>query len=212
MKNKIAIFGGCSNAGKTTLIDEISKRCGFKNSKKFELIKKEAIKRNISDKALFENFNYLEEEAIKSILGDNSPDPFLLDSHYAIQPKIDNSLAQGVLPSGRVEEAYVLSFCDNAIKELAKNSAVDLFYVYTDIGDIISRRTNNMRNYYVLQRSLDRDNILEEIANEHKMFSSMYDSLANLGGSVKKYEIENKKGRLEDKVTEIISILGSIEK
>jgi ribosome biogenesis GTPase A len=203
MTTKLAIFGGCSNSGKTTLIGELSKRYDLEQAKKFELIRKEAAKKGMAEDKLFENFLELEMIALKSIRSSVYDKPFLLDSHYAIQPQIDDALARGIVPTERIEEPYVLSFGEDTLREIAENLTVDLFYVYTDLGEIVSRRTNNLRNYYVPQRSLDPENILHEINEEHGMFLKTYNTLKDFGGLVKRYEIENRKGKLEETIGEL---------
>jgi adenylate kinase len=207
MTRKLAVFGGCSNAGKTTIIGELSKRYGLEQAKKFELIKNEAAKRGMPEDKLFKNFLELEMAALKSLGYSSADKPFLLDSHYAIQPQIDDSIARGIIPQTRIEEPYVLSFGEDTLRDLAKNYPVNLFYIYLDMEEILDRRVRNMRSYYIPQRSLDRDNIAEEIANEHKMFLKMYGLLESFGASVRKHEIENKNGELEDRISEIANLL-----
>lgn len=207
MDKQIAIFGGCSNAGKTTLISELSGRYLLEHAKKFDLVKKEATKRGISDQEIFKKFLELELAAIRSITFSDYSRPFLLDSHYAIQPQIDDNLARGVAPVKRVEEPYILSFGQDTIRELAERSKVSLFYIYTDLADILNRRKSNMRNYYIPQRSLDPSNISDEIEKEYEMFLKMHQILRDLGADVKRHEINNRRGELEKRVREIAVIL-----
>jgi adenylate kinase len=203
----LSIFGGCSNAGKTTVVEEIGKRHSIKYGKKLELIKKEAKKRNILLDRIFDNFDYLEINTIKSLLKDNYKKHFLLDTHYAIQSMIDNAFASGKNCDERINEPYSLSFCKDTINIISENFFTLLFYIHADPNIILKRRITNFKDLHLPQRCLEIKDIEKEIENEYNMFLKFYE-IAKQNRDLQKYVIENKEGHLEETIIQIESILG----
>jgi adenylate kinase len=191
--NKLAIFGGCSNAGKTTITQELSMRCGFPAYRKFDLVKNEMRFENVCIEDIFDLYDDLELKAFINLNTSHHEEIILLDAHYAIQKDLDDLLALGKGNIKRSLQKYIQSFCHGTIDYLAKNLNLQLFIVTAPPATILYRRFRNLKQRYIIQRDTDIESIVEEIEAEKAMFDQFYLQASN-SSIVQKYIIDNSTG------------------
>ena len=174
--NNIVLLGGCSKSGKSTLVQEIYASTFWSNGKRHEIVMAEGKRLSMDYK---KNFDLLELEAIKTLKSSpTKEDLYIMDMHFTYQPALDSAYAF----DGKVlhdKEQYLMTVSQAAIESYAEHFNIMVVYLYATPETILNRRIE-LAKQGKLMRSLDLNNIKEEMQHEQEKALIFYEQTARL--------------------------------
>lgn len=189
--SELIVMGGCSKAGKSTLIEEYSKRHSLKNGRMFDYILRASRDENRPD--ITKDYIYLEMSAVKRLTDDcRKEGALILDVHYAIQPIRDTARALRKSEHPHDSETYELSMSEEAIKRAATELKIHALCLTTSPEIVVERRKQSHKLRDVVPRSLDIRDIQEEIKYE-SIFFQAFCQIANTIRPIKLNMVDNSK-------------------
>lgn len=189
--SELIVMGGCSKAGKSTLIEEYSKRHSLKKGRMFDYILRASRDENRPD--IKKDYIHLEMPAVRRLTDEcHKERALILDVHYAIQPIRDTARALQESQQPYAFETYELSMSEEAIKRIAKELEIHALCLTASPEIVVERRKQSHKLNNVEPRSLDIRDIEEEIKYECLFFEE-FCKIANQIRPIKLNMVDNSK-------------------
>ena|SRR3989344_4546572 len=177
--NHLVFVGGCSKAGKSSFVKAYSHKHNLSAGRMFDYIRKAGIQEGIDDVA--GRYVELEMKAISLLCSDClSSNSFLLDMHYAIQPKLDTALATGQFHEENLSEPYQLSMSERAVKMIASTLNIQAIHLYAREDVLLQRRMMVKYLEGKTPRSVSPHSIRNELLNEQNQFQRFCEIAGNI--------------------------------
>lgn len=204
--NRLALIGGISAVGKSTLCRLLSEKSRVLNKRLHHYIFNVANEEGISD--LSANWDSLAKEAVSRLCEDTfRMGPISCDIHFAVQPNLDTAYAQGLDFQEDINEEEYIRGLNSFILQGFSGRDVSLYAVLleADPEEILHRRRMELEVLGKKPRSLNLSSIEREGIYERKYFEETVDELKPL---VELYVERINNGNLQKSFKEISSFMG----